>query len=127
MIYLIDQNEEFNQSYSKEEIQKLIDENKIGLNTNIWTEQWNKWKLVEDTDFNLQKAINVRISKKRNEYEVNEESKKSILYGALWCIGGLVVTIGSYSSASDGGSYTIAWGAIIFGLIKFFKGLDNSY
>ncbi len=127
MIYLIDQNEEFTQSYSREEIQNLIDDNKIGLNTNIWTEQWNKWKQVEDTDFNLQKAIHVRINKKRNEYEVNEESKKAILYGALWCIGGLVVTIGSYSSASDGGSYTIAWGAILFGLFKFLKGLDNSY
>jgi ribosomal protein L19E len=33
MIYLIDQNEDFTQSYSREEIQNLIDDNKIGLNT----------------------------------------------------------------------------------------------
>jgi hypothetical protein len=127
MIYLIDQNEEFTQSYTSNEIQNLIDENKIGLNTNIWTEKWEEWKLIKDTDFNLQKAINVKIKKKRNNFEINKESEKAMLYGALWCIGGIIVTVSSYSAASDGGSYTFAWGAILFGAIKFFKGLDNSY
>lgn len=53
-------------------------------------------------------------------------ANKDMLYGALWCIGGTVVTVVTYSAASGGGRYMIAWGAIIFGGIQFFKGLYNS-
>jgi hypothetical protein len=45
------------------------------------------------------------------------------LHGALWCIGGILLTVGSYSAASGGGTYVIAWGAILFGALQFFKGL----
>jgi hypothetical protein len=54
---------------------------------------------------------------------VNEQAKKNMLYGALWCIGGIVVTAATYSSAEGGGRYVVAWGAIIFGAIQFFRGL----
>ena len=49
--------------------------------------------------------------------------KKNMIYGALWCIGGIVVTAVTYSAASGGGTYIVAWGAIIFGAIQFFYGL----
>lgn len=52
-------------------------------------------------------------------------AKKDMLYGALWCIGGTAVTVLTYSAASGGGHYVIAWGAIVFGAIQFFKGLAN--
>jgi hypothetical protein len=53
--------------------------------------------------------------------------KKNMLYGALWCVGGIVVTAATYSAASDGGgTYVVAWGAIIFGAIQFFRGLAQS-
>jgi len=39
------------------------------------------------------------------------------MYGALWCVGGIIATM------SDIGA--IFWGAIIFGAIQFFKGLSN--
>jgi hypothetical protein len=50
---------------------------------------------------------------------------KNMLYGALWCIGGIIVTAATYSSAvsSGGGRYFVAWGAIIFGGIQFLQGL----
>lgn len=48
-----------------------------------------------------------------------------MLYGALWCIGGIVITVVTYSAASGGGTYVVAWGAIIFGFIQFVKGLSN--
>lgn len=35
----------------------------------------------------------------------SEAGNKNMLYGALWCIGGLVVTALTYSAASDGGTY----------------------
>lgn len=47
-----------------------------------------------------------------------ERAKKDMLYGALWCVGGIVATAAHIGF--------IFWGAIIFGGIQFFKGLANS-
>ena len=51
--------------------------------------------------------------------------KKNMLYGALWCIGGIVLTVVTYSAAtsSGGGTYFVFWGAVIFGGIQFVQGL----
>jgi hypothetical protein len=61
-----------------------------------------------------------------HESTKSEGGSKDMLYGALWCIGGIIVTAVTYSAASGGGRYFVAWGAIIFGGIQFFKGLANS-
>jgi len=46
------------------------------------------------------------------------------MVGALWCIGGLIVTAVSYSAVKDsGGTYIVAWGAVVFGGWQFLKGL----
>jgi hypothetical protein len=57
----------------------------------------------------------------------HEAGKKNMLYGALVCIGGIVVTAVTYGSAaaSGGGTYVVAWGAIVFGAIQFFHGLSQ--
>ncbi len=44
-------------------------------------------------------------------------AKKDMLYGGLWCAGGLALTLAHVGF--------IFWGAIIFGGIQFFKGLAN--
>jgi hypothetical protein len=52
---------------------------------------------------------------------------KQMAIGAVICIIGLVVTFGTYSAAassSKGGSYVVAWGAIIFGGLRFFRALS---
>jgi hypothetical protein len=52
--------------------------------------------------------------------------KKNMLYGAVWCIGGILITALTYSAASQrGGTYFITWGAIIFGAVQFFRGLGQ--
>jgi len=48
---------------------------------------------------------------------------KNILYGFLWCVGGMVVTAVTYSMASGGGTYVVAWGAVLFGFIQAIRGL----
>jgi len=48
-----------------------------------------------------------------------------MIYGALWCGGGILITALTYTMAIGGGTYIIAWGAILFGAIQFFKGLLN--
>ena len=58
---------------------------------------------------------------------LRKAGQKNMLYGGLWCGGGLIVTLATYSAASSGGgSYVVAWGAIIFGAIQFFRGLSQS-
>ncbi len=45
------------------------------------------------------------------------QAKKDMLYGALWCVGGTVLTLAHIGF--------IFWGAIIFGAIQFFRGVSN--
>jgi fructosamine-3-kinase len=53
------------------------------------------------------------------DQQINEarktRAKKDMLYGALWCVGGLVLTLAHIGF--------IFWGAIIFGGIQFFRGV----
>jgi len=51
---------------------------------------------------------------------------RNMLLGALFCLGGTAVTVFSYevaTSDSGHGVYLVTWGAIIFGGIRFLKGL----
>ena len=50
-------------------------------------------------------------------------ARKNMISGALWCIGGIIVTAATYSASSSGGSYIIAWGAILFGALQFIQGV----
>ncbi|HEX4612874.1 MAG TPA: hypothetical protein VH092_32075 [Urbifossiella sp.] len=43
-------------------------------------------------------------------------------HGALWCAGGILVTLLTFQS---GGTVVIAWGAIVFGGIQFFRGMNQ--
>jgi hypothetical protein len=51
-----------------------------------------------------------------------------ILIGALWLVGGLAVTAGSFSMAhgAGGGRYVVTTGAIAYGLVRLFRGLAGS-
>jgi len=55
------------------------------------------------------------------EKQINDENKKNatnnMLYGALWCTGGIVASVADFGY--------IFWGAIVFGGIQFFKGTSN--
>ena len=56
-----------------------------------------------------------------------EKAQRDIKHGAMWCIGGLVVTGATYAMASDGGgSYLVCWGPVIFGGIQLIRGLVAS-
>jgi len=51
-------------------------------------------------------------------------ASRNMVFGALWCIGGILVTAITYSAASSGGgTYFVAWGAILFGGLQFLQGL----
>lgn len=52
-----------------------------------------------------------------------EAGKRNMMWGAGIAVLGIIVTAATYSAASGGGSYVVAWGAIVFGGFRFFRGL----
>jgi hypothetical protein len=56
--------------------------------------------------------------------------RKNMIYGLLWCVGGIIITVLSYQAAVKAGSgrYVLAWGLLIlFGGIQFIRGLIQSF
>lgn len=53
-------------------------------------------------------------------------ARKNMVTGSIWCVGGIAVTMLTYSSAAaapGGGGYVVAWGAIVFGGWRFIRGM----
>jgi len=49
--------------------------------------------------------------------------KANMTRGAITCAVGLLITFWTMSAAQGGGTYVVAWGAIVFGAIRFFRSL----
>jgi len=49
--------------------------------------------------------------------------KRKMRNGILWAVGGTVVTVWTYTASSQGVTYFVAWGAIVYGIIDFLRGL----
>lgn len=84
------------------------------------------------TPFDAQKTYESAIGQLESSHEgrnlLAEKYRKQMNRGLLWAVGGTIVTIFSYSSASSspvGGTYYVFWGAIIFGIIDFIVGYVN--
>jgi uncharacterized glyoxalase superfamily metalloenzyme YdcJ len=60
-------------------------------------------------------AIIVSNLEQQIESVKKDNANKDMLYGALWCIGGIIATAAHIGY--------IFWGAILFGGIQFFRGL----
>jgi hypothetical protein len=58
---------------------------------------------------------------------VPSSPERQMLYGGIVCVAGIVVTGVTYLAASGpgGGTYLVAWGAILFGGLRFFRGLTG--
>jgi len=60
------------------------------------------------------------------EAEARRVANRSILVGLAWLVLGIVVTVATYSSASQqGGTYLVAWGPVVYGLIQIVRGLAS--
>lgn len=55
-------------------------------------------------------------------------AEKRMMHGLRWCIGGGAVTTVTYLAASSGpgaGTYFVAWGAILYGIVQIVQGLTG--
>lgn len=103
---------------------------RLGTNARIWmypgvvTDGNDKFVRIRDAQGN--EGFMAGETRVKAVAEVTRKAAiKNICLGGLWCFGGLVVTLGTMSAASNGGTYLIAWGPVIFGAIQFFKGLGQ--
>lgn len=81
-----------------------------------------KRKLVSDlTDLQIKLPSSAKPINPQFEEEkiiTKEKAKRDMLFGALWCVGGIIATLADIGF--------IFWGAIVFGGIQFFRGLINN-
>jgi hypothetical protein len=55
---------------------------------------------------------------------MEKHASRQMKTGAAWAVGGVLVTLATLSAvAQSGGTYFVAWGAMLFGAIRFFRGL----
>jgi hypothetical protein len=60
----------------------------------------------------------------RTKDERRVAGRRHMYTGAVVCAIGIIITVATYNAAAEhGGSYFVAWGAIVFGGIQFFRGL----
>jgi hypothetical protein len=56
---------------------------------------------------------------------ISDAHDTNMLVGGLICTLGIGVTLWTYSASLTGGTYVVAWGAILFGAIRFFRGMAD--
>ena len=60
----------------------------------------------------------------RGSYGGGRRGKSLIIYGAIFFVIGLVITISTYAAAnSGGGTYIISWGPMVGGLVAMIRGI----
>ncbi|NMM47666.1 hypothetical protein [Marinigracilibium pacificum] len=66
-----------------------------------------------------EETASVVINNLQQQYQEAKKKRagKDMIYGALWCIGGLIATVADIGF--------IFWGAIVFGAVQFFRGVAN--
>ena len=78
--------------------------------------EWSKWYYSKDS-VDTKQPVDLTIRKANEIAAQNEQARKDMLYGALWCIGGTAATLAHIGY--------IFGGAIVFGGIQFLKGITN--
>ena len=85
-------------------------------------QDWPEESAIEFVN-NIEQAITEYKDSPEGREVLARKYARHMLYGILWFVGGTIVTVVTYEAASGGGTYFIAWGAILFGIIDFFRGL----
>ncbi len=84
------------------------------------------WNADEAADYvnAVEQSVNDYKNSPEGRKVIAGKYKRHMIWGLVWAVGGTIVTAATYSAASEkGGHYVIAWGAILFGVVDFFRGL----
>ncbi|MEP7318813.1 MAG: hypothetical protein ABI921_08720 [Panacibacter sp.] len=78
-----------------------------------------------DRGFSEHQASNIMDNMETAAKSLSDISENQMLKNGIFFIIGLIVTIITYTNALSGGTYIIAYGAIIFGGYRFIEGVIN--
>jgi hypothetical protein len=81
-------------------------------------------KALVDSGINAPEAesmVNYAVS--NHKAEIRKGAMKQLGVGFLMFVIGVLITVATYSMASNGGIYVVAYGPIIFGAISILRGL----
>ena len=77
------------------------------------------------TGISTQQANNVLAELQPLIQRLHDKYDRDVLYGIIAFLVGAVLTFVTYTNASNGGIYIIAWGAIAFGPIRAWRGAEQ--
>ncbi len=121
------------QKLSTEQPQKVVQQI-YGYTADMMRKGYSRVQIVKELESrgltrNDTHTVFERLSMVRNEAQTKANrsaAAQTMMMGAVICIIGLVVTIATYSAASKGGgTYIVAFGAILGGGYRFFKGMSE--
>ena len=128
-------------NYRKEAQQCILDLEQIQLQEEekLWQEMTEKndyyaysryknsfpnGKYIEIAEEKIETLKPADLKASEEETVLDNNGPHNMLVGGIWCVGGIIVTAVTYSMVSEsGGTYFVAYGAIIYGGYQFVKGL----
>ena len=87
------------------------------VNKNMNAEDVKKALIDKGVDDKSSSIVVDNLTQQINDSK-KEQAKKDMIYGAMWCVGGVILTVAQVGF--------IFWGAILFGGYQFIKGVVNS-
>jgi len=88
-----------------------------------WREK-TAYQFVRSVEAELKRGFEEYVKTPSGREAMASVGKRRMLHGTLWAVGGAAIGVGSYyADAYEGGVVILAWGAIIFGVYGFVRGL----
>ena len=106
--------------YVAGQLHQNVDRNEI-VTSMVKDHEWPKDQ-AEQFVASVQTAILQYEHSPEGRAEMANKYIRHMIFGALWTIGGTVITIATFQAAAGGGTYVVAWGAILFGIFDFCRG-----
>lgn len=100
--------------FSREEARRLVRALSEGRSRNVAEPQHSPKAQWQDEKAEFDGLIAAAI----------EAGNREMVFGALWFVGGLILTLFSFA-AQLGGKGILFWGAIVWGPIQFFRGANR--
>ena len=79
-------------------------------------------QLAQDKPLTNYNPDNITYLRTAARTAARQQAATQMWIGAAWAIGGTLVTVISLAAAEGGGTYIIAWGAVLYGIVTFFRG-----
>lgn len=71
-------------------------------------------------------VANILRNLREEQREKEATARKDMLIGGIILVVGIAITVISHYKAAGGGTYVVTWGAMLWGGMRFFKGVSGT-